>query len=303
MSVSGTSILAAQYVAVQNKAEALLGLGAGSNGYGQPLSSTDVVIGNTITKAQWDQLKFDIINIRLHQDGTVPNIVEVAVGDVIQGSGATPVLNYDALLNQAIVNKFAVVSTQSVVTAKASQVYSTAWSTNLSTTLTCVFASADQARHFFNSGGKIRFTANHTGGSATQQVNAWKTVFAAAGTQEFGANTSPVANYYTLTDVYQTYFLSVLSSPYSANNYRLEARCNVVNNSSGLATQLEIRITLVDNYIDPGDNPGDNPDTVDIVDGTLTIAVDELKAAGNLLPSGNFIIISPSYSLSAITGS
>ena len=224
------------------------------------------------------------------------------MGDVIQGSGATPVLNYDVLLNQAIVNKFAIAGNQSVVTAKASQVYSTGWNTNLSATLTCVFASANEARHFFNSGGKIRFTTSHTGGSATQQVNAWKTVFGTAGTQEFGADTSPAINYYTLTNVYQTYFLSVLSSPYSANNYRLEARCNVANNSSGLATQLEIRITLVDNYIDPGDNPGDNPDTVDIVDGTVTISVDELKAAGNLIPSGNFTITSPSYSLSAITG-
>lgn len=298
MSVSGTSILAAQYVAVQNKAELLLGLGAGSNGYGQSLSSSDVVIGNTITKAQWDQLRFDITNIRLHQDGVVPNIVEVAVGDVIQGSGATPVLNYDTVVDSAIVNKFVIAGNQSVVSAKASQTYSTAWSTNLSATLTCVFASADQARHFFNSGGKIRFTTSHAGGTATPQVNAWKTVFAAASTQSFAADTL-IKNYYTLTDVYQTYFITTLSSPYSANSYRLEARCNVPNNSSGLATQVEIRIVLNDGYVDQFPNAGG----IDSVDGTLTISVDELKAAGNLVPSGNFIITSPSYSLSAITGS
>lgn len=312
MSVSGTSIFAAQYVAVQNKAESLLGIGAGSNGYGQPLSSTDVVIGNTITKTQWDQLKFDIINIRLHQDGDVPNIVEVAVGDVIQGSGATPVLNYDILLNQAILNKFALATNQSVVTAKVSQTYTTAWSNNLSAVLICVFTSANEARHFFNSGGRIRFTTSLVGGSVSQQVVAWKDIFNIAGTQSFGADVSvlppiQILGYYNLTNAYQTYFTIKPSGLYGyrqgGNSYRLEARCNVPNNNSGLATQVEFRITLDDVYVDPDPVGGSQYPPSDTVNGTLTISVDELKAAGNLVPSGNFTIISPSYSLSAITGS
>jgi hypothetical protein len=42
-----------------------------------------VFIGNTVTKAQWDALRYDIINIRLHQDGVVPVIATVNVGDPI----------------------------------------------------------------------------------------------------------------------------------------------------------------------------------------------------------------------------
>lgn len=296
---SGTTILAAQYVAIQNKAELLLGVGAGSNGYGQPLSSSDVVSGNTIEKTQWDQLRFDIVNIKLHQDGTVPDIAVVAVGDVIQGSGATPVLNYNTLVDQATANKFIVATSQSAVTAKTNQTYSSAWNTNLSSTLTCVFTSANEARHFFNSGGKIRLTTSHTGGSATPQVNAWKNVFAAAGTQSFGAATDPSINYYNLTNVFQTYFLTTLSSPYSANSYRLEASCNVSNNTTGSATQVNIRLTLADSYVDLYPSFGNN----DSVDGTVTVSIDELKAAGNLLPAGNFVVTGPSYSLSVITGS
>ena len=66
-----------------------------------------------------------------------------------------------------------------------------------------------------------------------------------------------------------------------------------------------LRITLTDPYVDPATSP-DTPSTIlpiDQVDGTLTISVSELKAAGNLQPSGTFSITSPTYSLSAISGS
>ena len=56
----GTNVLAAQYVAIQNKAESMIGTGAGTLGYGQSVQSSDVFTGNTITKAQWDLIKFDI---------------------------------------------------------------------------------------------------------------------------------------------------------------------------------------------------------------------------------------------------
>ena len=51
---SGTNVLAAQYVAIQNKAESMIGTGSGTLGYGQTVQSSDVFTGNTITKALWD---------------------------------------------------------------------------------------------------------------------------------------------------------------------------------------------------------------------------------------------------------
>ena len=77
---SGTNVFAAQYVAIQNKAESMIGTGSGTLGYGQTVQSSDVFIGNTITKAQWDLIKFDIINIKFHQDGTIPPVVNVNSG-------------------------------------------------------------------------------------------------------------------------------------------------------------------------------------------------------------------------------
>lgn len=299
---SGTSIFALQYVTIQNKAESLLGTGSTTRGYGQAVQSSDVFIGNVITKAQWDLLRFDVINIKLHQDGVIPPVVQVAIGDPIGFGPGSPNTNYDILLEQAIANKFVLADNQSVVTAKATETYSPPWSNQAQTTLTCNFADATTARYFFNSGGKIRITSTLAAtGTPTAQVNAWVNFLASVGTRSFGAGTDPIINYYTLTNVYQTFYQNSLSNPYSANNYRLEARSNVANNSTGTATQVEIRITLTDTYTDPGPEP--SPPPGDSVVGTLTVNVAEVKASGLLQPSGNFTVTGPTYSLSSIVAS
>jgi hypothetical protein len=298
----GTSVFASQYVAIQDKAESLLGAGSTTKGYGQTVQSADVFVGNIITKAQWDLLRFDVINIKMHQDGVMPAVVQVATGDAIGFGPGSPNTNYDILLEQAIVNKFVLADNQSIVTAKATETYSPPWSTQAQTTLTCVFADATTARYFFNSGGKIRITSTLAAtGTPTAQVNAWVNFLASVGTRSFGAATDPTVNYYTLTNVYQTFYQSSLSNPYSANNYRLEAKTNVPNNSTGTASEVQIRITLVDTYTDPGPEP--SPPPGDSVVGTLTVNVAEVKASGLLQPSGNFTVTSPTYSLSSIVAS
>jgi hypothetical protein len=293
----GTNILAAQYVTIQDKAQSLIGTGSGTRGYGQTVQSSDVVTGNTITKAQWDLIKFDIINIKLHQDGVLPGVVNVNVGDPINFGASAPNTNYNTILEQAIANRFQIAGSQSVVNSADSQTYTTPWSTSLTATLTCTFSTADQARYFFNSGGKVRFVTTLSGGSSTAQINAWVNLLASVGTQSFGADTG-IVNYYTLTNSFQIYYQNSLSSPYSANNYRLEARTDVADNSTGTATQLFLRVTLTDSYVDPG-----APAPGDLVNGTLTMAASELKASGLLQPTGTFTVASPSYSLSVISGS
>jgi hypothetical protein len=294
----GSEISAADYVAIQDKAQSVLGPGIGSRGYGQALSSTDVFTGNQITKEQWDLLRYDIVNIRVHQDGVLPTIVTVNVGDPIGYSAGSPNTNYNTLMDTAIANRFNIASNQSIISAAASQTYSSAWGSSAQATLTATFSTADQARYFFNSGGKIRITTTLTGSSVTSQNNAWVNFLNSAATQSFGAATNEFVNFYTLTNAYQTYYQGSLTTPYSANNYRLEAKSNVADNSSGTATVVELRITLTDSYVDSGPPaPGDS------VDGTLTIAVDELKASGSLIPTGSFTITSPTYSISTITAS
>jgi hypothetical protein len=303
----GSNITAAEFVTIQNKAESLLGPGAGTRGYNQTVVSSDVFSGNQITRAQWDLLKTDIINILYHQNGELPNIVTVNSGDVIQFGAGHPNSNYDTLLETAAANRFQVAASQSVVTSKGAATYTSAWSSSAQFTLTITFATADQGRYFFNSGGKIRINTSISGGSGTAQYNAWVNFLNSVGIRSLGADTDPLVNYYTLTNSFQTYYQSSLSTPYSANNYRLEARTNVANNSTGTATILTLRATLTDAYTDPVPGGGLSAGLFppgDSVDGTLTISVEELKASGILFPSGSFSITGPaSYSLSGITAS
>jgi hypothetical protein len=295
MSGSGLEISSSDFVTIQNKAESLLGTGAVTQGYGQPVQSADVFRGNTITKAQWDALRFDIINIRLHQDGVLPPIVTVNKGDPISYGASSPNTNYNTLLETAIANRFSMAGNQSIVTAKGSATTSSDWSTSASMELTITFTNSDRARYFFNSGGRIRITPILTSSTGTAQVNAWLNFLTSVGTRSFGATTDPSINYYTLTNVYQTYYQDSLSTPYSANNINFSAKTNVANNTSGTASVLYLKVTLNDAYVDIGPEPPG-----DVVSGTLTISVDELKASGSLLPSGLFSVVSPAYSLSSI---
>lgn len=301
----GTDIGAVDYVTIQNKAQLILGTGTGSRGYGQTVQSSDVFTGNQITKEQWDLLRYDIVNIRYHQDGILPSIITVNVGDVIGYGAGSPNSNYDTLMDAAIANRFRVSPSTSILTSKATATYSSSWSSSATFELTVTFSDSNDARYFFNSGGKIRFTVTISGGSSTAQQNAWVNVLNTAGTQSFGADTHPIFNFYTLTNTYQTYFQQSLSTPYSANNFKLEVKSDVADNSSGTATTLYIKGTLLDSYTDPipvSGSPSSFPPG-DAVDGTLTVHVEELKATGALTPSGTFSITSPSYSLSSITAS
>lgn len=292
----GSDITAAGFKAIQDKAESLLGVGSATRGYGQTVQSTDYAVGTRIEKAQWDLLRYDIINIRTHQDGSPPLIVSINAGDVISFGAASPNTNFNTLLDTAIANRFNIGPGRSMVSAIGSKTYTSGWSTQASCVITATFSNANQARYFFNSGGKIRISSTRTGGAVTQQNNAWSSILTAIGLKEFGANTDPFVNFYTLTSSYQTFYQTSLTTSYSANNYKLEAKCNVSNNSSGTATTVDIRVTLNDTYVDVDPTPPG-----DVVDGTLTINFEELKATGSLVPSGTFIITSPSYSISNIT--
>ena len=300
-------VAATDYNAIRNKIVAILGTGSGQQGYGQSIASSAVFAGNNITKAQWDLLRYDLVNAKVHQDGVLPSIVTIASGDFIGYGAGYPNTNYDSLAEQAILNRFNIGAGQSVLSL-ASMTGETApgvisrtgsWTTQSQCTLTVTFATANDARYFFNSGGKIRFTSSRTGGVTSAQNTAWTNLLSTTvGTVIFGAQTPATVNFYTLTTAYQQWYTVSSSTPYSANFYRIEALCNCTDptNVNGTASVVTFRVTWGDSYLDVDPTPPG-----DLVNGTLSLTVEEFKAAGSLIPSGSFSIISPSYSISAIT--
>lgn len=301
-------IAAADFNAIRSKVISVIGSGSGPLGYGQAIQSSAITPGTVISATQYDDLRFDIVNIKIHQDGVSPFIRDINKGDVIRSQAGDPKIQYDNLANICIQNKFNISTGQYALNARTSQTRGTAWSTQVSCVVTVTFANANDARYFFNSGGKIRFTSTRTGGAATNQNSSWTNLLTTAGTQSFGAvNDSPLVNYYSLTNAYQQFYIKLASSSYASNNYTIEAKCDVASNSGGTARIIDFRIKWTDAYVDPDtlnplpSHPSFAP--TDTVDGSLTLAVEELKATGALLPYGAFTITSPTYSITSISGS
>jgi hypothetical protein len=289
---AGDQIDDVNYNTLQDKVQLLLGTGTGSRGYGQTVVSADVFAGNILTAAQWNALRNDILSVRVHQDGNPPpGLSSVTKGSPVDYS---IIPNFDTVLSVADSNRFLIASGQSTVSSKATESVTATWTTQAQATLTVTFVNSNDARYFFNSGGKVRISGTRSGGSSTSQNNAWTNFLANIGIITFGAVNTTTVNYYNLTNSYQTYYQNSLSTPYSANYFRLEAKSDVADNSGGTATQVEIRITLRDDHLPLGAGP-------DSTDGTLTLLVEELKASGALYPSGTWSITSPTYSLSGIS--
>jgi len=300
---SQSNIEALDYNSIRTKVLEVLGIGSGTYGYGQSLQSTPAVSGQIITKAQWEGLRYDIINIKVHQDGTTPSIVipGAATGGVISPSAADAPTRYNTLIDLARTQRFNLGIGQFTLSSEGSATTSSAWSSTATATLTVTFSTADEARYFFNSGGKIRMYSTRTGGSATSQNTSWTNMLTTAAEQDFGADTHPTCSFYNLTNSYQQYYILSGSSAYAGNTFKLEAKCDVANNSAGTAKVVTLRATWQDLYTDPG-----TPAPGDQVDGTLTLFAQEIKASGTLQPSpaaGSFTITSPTYSFSTISTS
>jgi len=305
MALAG-DIEALDYNTIRANIIEVMGTGLGTYGYGQTIVSSAVSAGNTITAEQWTQLRFDIINTLTHQTGNTPSAVLISTSDVIDDQASDPVINYTTLTTQARTNRFDLAPSQSVTSVIGTpKTYTSSWSSLASLTCTLTFNNANEARYFFNSGGNIKVTASRTGGSSTLQNASWTALLTEAGTQIFKASATEENNFYTLTNAYQTIYELSASAAYANNTYRISAKCDVTNNNTGTATEVDIKIDLIDNYVDSGPEvaPGD------AINGTLTISLEEQKALGTLQPSdiseggptGNFSITSPTFSVSNIT--
>jgi len=304
------------YNSVQTKLSNLLGIGSGTNGWGQTVNSSPVTESNRITVNEWANLRNDIINGFRHIYSGSPATVEATANSIIKynDTGTTPaqatqvVVQYDRWADQLIANRFTVHPTQAKTEIKGSQSRSTwdggFWNTRVSCTVTVTFTTETQARHFFNSGGEIRFNSTRTGGLNTSQNAAWTNLLNSASTRSFGAQIpstgfSPMngLNFYRLTNSYQTWYSITASSPYTSNRYQISARSNVVNNSNGTANTVEFLIEWIDGYDQVGPS-----DTGDRVDGTLSIAISTLEASGILVPvsAGIFTVASPAVVIGSI---
>ena len=149
------------------------------------------------------------------------------------------------------------------------------------------FSSADERRHFFNSGGEIRLSSNNTSPSTPKGLD-WAALCSEVGVVKFGATTTiasgsgqgfAIGNN-TLTSAYQMAFVKTGSGSYSGiyagNLYQIQVR----NASTAV---LEFRVEFNDVVTDG--NIDNN------VDGALTSTIQQYRAVG----ATSVTSISPTY--------
>ena len=291
----------------------IVGIGAGHSGYGQ----SHLVVAKALEKVTtplWDELLTSMLYAGRHQGTTLnsptstsdaswpplhelDSIIPTITTDIANIVGNK--LNSDVSYMTATPNLISSAETYvdpagspgTPIWTSANQVFYEAKVT---------FADEDNRRHFFNSGGELRFDATLTGVDAAHaQSDDWQTMLSAIATIKLSHSSTessaslgtPGYGFNMLTDTYQLVYTKGGTGDYAGNQINIYAKL------SG-TTSVDIKISFDDVHVsDNGtwSNPpySGNWTGTDYVAGTLTVTLDELRAVDS--PNG-VTLSSPTYS-------
>lgn len=291
----------------------ILGNGSGQNGYGQgqgegygneiasyPVSNIPGSnMPNTVSAADINSLFADMLRCRIHQIGVAPteiaeiikdlNIVGLSSSFFIDNQGEVTVdpdgekkgiVDYENLMDQIEADKFSAHPSQMPLESGITSSRTTAWNGVIRHEFTVSFRNADHRRHFFNTGGEIRFSSNLTYTGTEAKTLDWRTMLSNIGVVKFaynntsstggGASSANTGNY-QLNNIYERIFTKQRTGGvYSNNNYFIDARA--VDER-----QIRFRISFADDDI--GSLPAPRVD--ENVTGRLDSNIGILRASSN----------------------
>jgi hypothetical protein len=268
------------------------GTGTGAAGYNESITSSAVSPGDKISATDWNNLKTDIDKAYTHQVGSAPN---PALATVNTDSGITKTI-HDALETATDFikdagNRFTIGSGQSTTTSASSRT-KTDWNGTQIHDITFTWASANAVKAFFNAGGKLVFSSSLSYSGTEAKTLDWKSMAAGPGVVTMGhvsvsktGATGTVINdgYYDL-DTTARYLVSKTgTSPYSENDYQIEAR-SITN---GVRIRLIYRDDDTGDQVEVGDGGADGlflplgPAVDENVQGTLTSALSYIRPTGS----------------------
>jgi hypothetical protein len=294
MAGSGTTALASDVSNPYGTGVEIMGTGSLSRGYGQTTFGTTKSVGDTVGANDFNNIRYDLLNASAHQNGSAAALTLAGnvFGNIINTTDPNSFASYASTIDS---DRFNCHSSRKTTAAAGTNSRTSSWVSAVSATYTLNFSSANQARWFWNGGGRIRIASSRTGGAASAQNTAWSNLLSSAGTQEFGG--AAVYGWGTgSTSLYSVYS----SAPYASNNYTISVSLNA---AIGSATAFNFVLSWNDPYVDP--TPGEPPAPEDIVDGTLSYSIELTNPTGGhaLTPSGTWTGYNySSYSAGAITG-
>tara|TARA_B100000900_G_scaffold331814_1_gene292574 strand:- start:2207 stop:3112 length:906 start_codon:yes stop_codon:yes gene_type:complete len=261
---SGDTILDDHYNDFATSVNALWGTGSSDSGYGESTTVSSVSAGATITAAQWTTLLARMNSIASHQGTSITSISNPSTGGTI--SAFTALSTNIAAINTA---RLTPAARQSV--SNTNRDNTNTFTGTLTFTHKWAWGSTNQARYFFNAGGRLSISGTQSGHGSDSKGNEWANLLTAAGTYQVtaqasgksGGSGSPATNetnkgYYDLTSSYVTVFKQLEdTSPYTANFVQWQLRTQ----DSGAS--VETSCTWVDSA---ADNTGFNKSIYNVQD-------------------------------------
>ena len=300
----GDTITTSEYNTFAGNVNTIIGTGSGDSGYGLSEIAT-VSAGDTITAAQWNSLLSGLQKGANHQGTTLTN----ASNTVTSGGNILPLSNLEADITLITNNKLTAAGANMATDTGVTSTRTTSWGNAVYHEFTVTFANANAARHFFNSGGEIRFAASRSGGSSTDQNTDWTNLLSNAGTVKFAegatsytgsGGTAAALGFDGLTTSYQQIFTATGAGSYSANDWTIQAKANAAYES---ATVLTFKANFNDDHaaatgnftgggLGNAPNEGAGWSGADEVDGTLTSTITTFRA-----DNASFVqVANPSFS-------
>lgn len=286
-----SKITAANYNDLQTSVADILGAGFSDNGYGQELVSTALLANDVVRAEHMNLLRDDINRIQVHQTGSLSSLLELTPGETVSANDIAGIVDkgfnqFVAVVNILEANKAVVDGTQVTLETATTSTRFAAWNGKVVHSFTVAFNNADHRRAFFNAGGQIQLNATIEG-DTTQKGADWNTILTNMGTIKFSADTTtktgsagllqPIGNY-DLTPSYQKIFERRGQADYYAEN-RFFIYAKEISNQA-----IQFSIEFEDN--DQGD-----PNDDELIRGTLTSIVKQLR------PTGSYVsVASPAYS-------
>lgn len=309
--VQGGLIEAVDFNTFRSQLLQVYGVGFGDSGYGQTAINVPTVTGGfveAVKSLEWTNLRNAISICQQHQGisgALLPPVTDLQVGDeVVAHDGITDPDNFPQMLTNITNNRLSAPNTStSLFLSRSVQTVSNTWNNTAFTIVDLDFPSADAARYFFNSGGEIIVRSSFTPNSSTPQNTSWQSLLNDVNSVVIDYNTvtnSPLSGgtttaplgYYNLPQSNPLALMFSASPPsgggyyyYGANTYQIQGRTlngSGTNGDNGRTVRL--RIDLDDNFAGGSD----------VVDGTLTVEIDERRATTYLtVPSFTVTVQSP----------
>ena len=171
-----------------NKFNTTWSVGTGDAGYGQTAVTTKTA-GDTVSATEWASIINKLNIVRTHQTGAGTGVAAVVSGDIVAYQ-----LGVDDGIDLAYTNRLTF-NAQGSTSTDAGTSHNPVDADGIATftyTRTATFASADQARYFFNNGGELNvvLTAGANTGGTGRGAQTLSLITALGGIADFRAATN-----------------------------------------------------------------------------------------------------------------